>query len=106
MSSLRDRAAAGAAFLDRVKPDWFKRVNLDTLDLSCDDTCVLGQLHGDYLRGMDKYGLDNERARELGLWGNCHPREFLAGFRGGWNRLTRAWKNEIENRLHPQAVAA
>ena len=106
MSSLRDRAAAGAAFLDRAEPDWFKRVNPETLDLAHGNLCVLGQLYGTYRQGIGRHNAlfqNTEKSQKLGFVGNCNPDSYFGRLRGGWNRLTRAWKNEIEKR---QAVAA
>jgi hypothetical protein len=46
--SVDDRVAAGAAWLDANRPSWWQRINLDTLDLSLNCGCVLGQLDGDF----------------------------------------------------------
>lgn len=37
------RAARGAAVLDRVHPGWADRIDLDVLDITRCDRCVLGQ---------------------------------------------------------------
>ncbi|HEU5032734.1 MAG TPA: hypothetical protein VFV01_47980 [Spirillospora sp.] len=47
-----ERVAAGAAVLDKVRPDWFEYVDLPALDVrSCAD-CTLGQLFGEYQDGL------------------------------------------------------
>lgn len=48
MSTVTERVAAGAAFLDERDPDWWKAdverpINLGALDLARGDSCVLGQ---------------------------------------------------------------
>jgi hypothetical protein len=43
---------AAAAMLDRVKPGWRDRIDPATLDLRSNELCVLGQLYGDYRRGL------------------------------------------------------
>lgn len=47
-ATIIDRVAAGAAFLDEHDPDWWRAdveraIDLDRLDLSQTDRCVLGQ---------------------------------------------------------------
>lgn len=48
MSTVTERVAAGAAFLDEHDPEWWRAdvdraIDLDDLDLACGDCCVLGQ---------------------------------------------------------------
>ena len=43
MSAIAERVAAGAAFLDEYDPDWWRAVNLITLDLNDGGLCILGQ---------------------------------------------------------------
>lgn len=48
MSTVAERVAAGAAFLDEHDPDWWRAdveraIDLGTLDLSDSASCVLGQ---------------------------------------------------------------
>jgi len=40
----RKRVRRGAALLDRVMPTWFKKINLDQLNLADCAACVCGQL--------------------------------------------------------------
>ena len=45
--SIEQRAVArGAKFLDSILPGWYKRVNLNTLDMSDGTMCILGQAFG------------------------------------------------------------
>ena len=48
------RVARGATYLDDVDPGWYRRVDADTLELSSGHACVLGQLHGDFRRGLGR----------------------------------------------------
>lgn len=48
MTTIAERVAAGAAFLDEHDPQWWRpdverAINLDALDLAESDRCVLGQ---------------------------------------------------------------
>lgn len=43
MSTITERVAAGAVFLDEHDPDWWRAIDLDTLRLNDPDQCVLGQ---------------------------------------------------------------
>lgn len=80
----RSRVAAGIALLNEKEwsEPWYNVINLDKLDISDPQDCVVGQLFpAGYSVGLNMLGLG------LGL---AH------GF-SGWNqtRLTRIWKEEI-----------
>jgi hypothetical protein len=123
MTTIAERVAAGAAFLDEHDPGWWEEdveraISLDWLDLGDDETCVLGQrcpLEVLHAYALEKWGSDDadddERyvayAHELsGLNGNDlnnWATEF--GFaladtfdRPGWNILTTEWAHLIEAR--------
>ena len=69
MSTIAERVAAGAAFLDEHDPEWWRAdveraINLDKLDLASGDSCILGQrcpvsLIANRL-GIDPDGLDSD----------------------------------------------
>lgn len=44
MLSVKDRVDSGAAWLDEVRPYWFREINPEVLDLSCACDCVMGQI--------------------------------------------------------------
>lgn len=48
----RMKVARGARYLDRVKPDWYGLVDVETLNLISAEDCVLGQVFGDYETGL------------------------------------------------------
>jgi len=78
-----EKAAKGAALLDERLPGWRSMVAPESLQLRWCSTCVLGQLFGDYKRGIDALGLSDREAREHG---------FYTGRYTTWERLTRAWR--------------
>jgi hypothetical protein len=43
LSTIAERVALGAAFLDEHDPPWWREIDLETLDLGSGDRCVLGQ---------------------------------------------------------------
>jgi len=47
VTTIAERVAAGAAFLDEHDPDWWKRIDLASLNLRSTCHCVLGQLYPD-----------------------------------------------------------
>lgn len=58
MSDLDAKVARGIALLDDRMPGWRQRIDLDLLDMSSCDFCILGQLFGDYDDGFVALGLD------------------------------------------------
>lgn len=82
MSTIEERVARGAAWLDSVLPDWWKThaIDLDALDMSDGCQCVVGQLYplddeydDDGLNPFDRaveqlwFDLTYRDARALGL---------------------------------------
>lgn len=85
--SAEARAARGAALLDWEKPGWEDRVYLHRLNMRLCNSCVLGQLYGDFRDTPWGKGFRNPR------------NGFVFGlFRPGYRRLTVAWTREIQRR--------
>ncbi len=77
----------GAIFLDGVKPDWFKKINLKILNAGLLRECVLGQLYrGDFLKGRDELKL---------TWQDCTRLCFSSPRMSVYPAWTQAWKEEI-----------
>lgn len=55
-AAIPQRVAAGAARLDREWPGWWKRIDLEQLNVGDDCACILGQLEGDYLAALTTLG--------------------------------------------------
>ena len=100
----RARAARGAELLDDRDAGWAERVDVGTLALADGGACVLGQLWGEYRRGLG-------RARVLDL--SSAPTRFVSpvdlGFQAAgdlgraaedldYALLTRAWRDEVAAR--------
>jgi hypothetical protein len=43
MTTVTERVAAGAGFLDEHDPEWWREIDLDELDLGSSYGCILGQ---------------------------------------------------------------
>ena len=100
----RKRAARGAAYLDDVDPDWSRRIDPETLTLADGACCVLGQLHGEFRRGMSRTGLFNMSSAPRA---NLSPVDY--GFHAvlfgdealqarDYAFLDEAWREEIRRR--------
>jgi hypothetical protein len=97
MAILQQRAAAGATWLDRMLPGWFRCIDLGALNLADDGCCVIGQLFGSY-NAFQRAGFTTGVGAAVidrgftTFGGNHHtPKNF--------RKLTDAWKREIEARL-------
>lgn len=104
LDAARQRAGRGAALLDEADPGWAQRVDPGALHLGDGQACVLGQLHGEYRRGLG-------RARVIDL--SSAPGRFVSpvdlGFQAvgdlgaaaeslDYSYLTRAWREEVDGR--------
>lgn len=99
MSTITERVAAGAAFLDEREPGWDQRISLDELSIGSSCNCILGQLHGNYTGGlMDLNFLYEDWSDiEFGfMWSS--NRAVLGGVDGEVAALTAEWKRVITER--------
>jgi hypothetical protein len=93
--SVVDRVALGAELLtERFTDEWpgqFIRPRF--FDLESGTNCVLGQIYGDFQRGLDALELSQQEAREHGfLWsdsGVCVRADRVAEI----EELTAAWRD-------------
>jgi hypothetical protein len=63
------QVAAGAALLDMKRPGWREEIDTDRLDVQFYDTCILGQLYGEFDEGLLALGLTYDEAGEHGFCG-------------------------------------
>ena len=97
-------AKQGAVYLDTVKPEWFREIDLKTLALNDYEYCKLGQSFGGFNDGLIKL--------VPGVLDSCidpsdhHPFALSFGFnvptkqqgQGAYERLGLAWRAEIRRR--------
>ena len=88
-----ERVAAGAAFLDRQRPDWVQHIDLAELDML--DYCILDQVP--VPEGWEGYP---HRENYLNWYDAMYVRELgsvLEAFAFG-DELDRAWRREVNRR--------
>jgi hypothetical protein len=90
------RARRGAAWLDQTMPGWFQKVDPISLDIGGSNTCVIGQLYGDYNKWVDKVSADF--ARRHGFY-VTHVKD------KNWDKQQKAWIDEIYPRQQSVPVA-
>lgn len=88
------RASSGARVLDIYLPGWEKRIDLGVLNLWNPYTCILGQLFGHFMEGLDILNA-NSKATELG---------FVPQFGESETELNHAWADEIGRRMETTNV--
>jgi hypothetical protein len=98
MTTIADRVAKGAAYLDEREPGWWKRIDLDKLDLRKPCRCILGQLDTDRQEhdfwsliaarfGLDVFEDDDQR---LGFNAVGHSERAFANLTAAWRALIEA----------------
>jgi hypothetical protein len=102
MYDFNEMASRGADLLDAENPTWYRITDLDTLDMSDPDFCVLGQVYGDYCDGLLKLNLTafGARVRNYGF-------DMLSGTPDeDFTLLTQAWREQILLRRIMDAIDA
>lgn len=109
----RSVVAVGAGLLDLAVPDWWKpgRVDPVKLDQRGTESCVLGQLYGDWITGLAALfenmlhgdaptGAVFVAAEHAGFWVNEHLPEGdnTAASDGRYAELTEQWRAAIARR--------
>lgn len=85
----------GIKLLDERVLDWRDRIDLDELDLSNSQSCILGQSFGAYGKGKYLLGLTAIESAKLGFnildvsWWDEND------FETQYNRLTQLWKEAL-----------
>lgn len=98
--TIEERVQAGATFLDANVPGWWKKIDLEKLDISSPFDCIIGQLYGRCYYGLEVLGC---------LLGCCENKDNL-GFalsvycKDTYCILTKIWKNLIQQRQNAQSV--
>lgn len=88
-----------AVLLDEHLPDWFKRIEIDKINMLNHGDCVLGQLFG----GQDfdpEYRIESSFSKGLKWWQENVGNNFQAFFPNGdmWPVVEAQWAYEIVSR--------
>jgi hypothetical protein len=95
----RLRVHAGASLLDNhFGPQWALRVNLNTLHIASPEDCILGQLFGDYVHGLD--------ALNIHRVGDPVELGFVAVGERYWLRAIHRRRRKLTRHKHTYAKAA
>lgn len=96
----RDRAARaaskGAALLDRVQPEWFRKIDTAHLEMWHCKRCICGQLFGEFDWGIGHFGFSDAESDNHGFDMRVTDSEYF-GY-SAWMELGRAWRMEIQKR--------
>lgn len=112
------RVRLGALLLDRLRPEWFSEIDLDKLDLSHGECCVLGQLfdfESAYVNGFAYIAELLADYRGLSIFddtidgwfagygffatGDDRDRYHLFSMDSLWALLTPLWMSEVRARI-------
>lgn len=112
--TMEARVAAGAEFLDKVKPDWWRDIDVGTLSLNSCAECVLGQLYGGetvvvgdvcfvdgFSVGVAKNKLSNTEIKDYGF--SISLRDVAdgrgsGGYARAYEKLTDLWISLVKER--------
>lgn len=93
MGIYTERIERGAALLDELRPGWRTKVDVEALDVGDCQSCVLGQILGDYAQ-RGRIGLEvRADAAEHGFALSFH--EVTRGGREPYVALTEEWREYI-----------
>jgi len=82
--------ARGVELLDERLPGWDEEITVENLNLSNCRECVLGQLFGEYDKGLRVLGLSSKDAKSLGFYRWPGPSR--------WESLSKAWRDIVRSR--------
>lgn len=95
----RERAQAGAAWLDKVEPGWHKRIDVGGLDLSSCSQCILGQTFGDYNHAV-RFIPKNKNVKPVeGKLSAAMGFNLTSEDHSNWKTLNKAWIGLLKERV-------
>lgn len=104
LRNARERVQRGASYLDDVDPEWYRRVDAETLELADGKHCVLGQLHGEFRLGLGRSHLITmSSAPRASLSPVSYGFKCVEGVSDEWqdrdyDLLNTAWKDAVRTR--------
>lgn len=124
MSKYSDEVARGAALLDQMDKElgtsWRALVDAENLEMESSCGCILGQIFGDYGRGIkilfgeEIEALNLDQLEELDIFKKSKDHGFAVSYHEnsgsflGWKELGNAWRsyllNPVESELNALAL--
>ena len=97
VKALEKKVKSGVRWLNKVKPNWYKKIDLETLDLSDNHVCVCGQVFGDYWKVILE--CDDGEAKEGRKYTMTERQAIARGYNLDsaidFDLLTRVWYLEV-----------
>lgn len=99
-NELAECVKRGSTLLDHQQPNWYKNIDLNKLDLSDSDKCILGQTFGNFYENplVSEFILGHDEFYEFVedhgfyLLNEIEYRDY------GWKLLRELWTDEIKTR--------
>jgi len=84
MSAQTVTVTRGIAYLDEHLPGWQDEIDWSRLSMETCERCIIGQLFGDYDRGLRILKLDDSGGQRFGF-----------ATSGNWDKLGSIWKKLV-----------
>lgn len=98
--SIEERVAMGANVLDGHERGWYRRVDMNALYITSNESCILGQVFGGFVKGARELGIEGDRFEEQRLGFELTASEYASDFYGAiCEQYEDAWRAEISRRL-------
>lgn len=95
----RASVARGIALLDEKVPNWVESINWEILDIELCGDCIVGQIGGEYIRGLRVLGVIDDNYRPTSLTPPDYGFEVYPDSALTYDWLTREWKAVATDRL-------
>lgn len=96
--TIAERVQNGIMFLDNnMDPDWRSRVDLERLDISSGNCCMLAQLFGDFGRGCVELGIDTVTDQAMSLGFECGDNQTDEDEWREYHALSNEWRKQLTN---------
>lgn len=92
MTTLQTRVRKGARLLDKESPGWIDKINLKKLNVDSMDNCILAQIYGGFVTGIDTLKLKYNAPSDYGFDGHEADRQSLTSI---WNDLILSRREKI-----------
>ena len=96
MNKFATAVSLGVKFLnEKFSTDWYKKIDLEILDLAYGGKCILGQLYNAYDSGFRKLGLSDSESKSMGFTLLSTDYDHGVEMDDDYKILTEAWKDAI-----------